>query len=112
MWCGMSNEPLKLTYFSECDQAGKKQWLIKGVLAANENSTLIGPPGGGKSALGTDIAVHYAQVKDWRGHRIKEPGGVVYFAFERADLVKRRLHAYRLRDNLPTDLPIAVVGQI
>ena len=103
---------LKLTYFRECDQAGKKQWLIKGVLAANETSTLIGPPGAGKSALATDIAIHYTQGKDWRGHRIKELGGVCYFAFERADLVKRRLYAYRLRDNLPPELPIAVVGQI
>jgi len=108
----VNGSKLKLAYFGECAEAASKLWLIKGVLAANETSTLIGPPGGGKSALGTDIAVHYAQVKDWRGHRIKEPGGVVYFAFERADLVKRRLHAYRLRDNLPPDLPIAVVGQI
>lgn len=106
------DDALRLTYFSECAEAASKLWLIKGVLAANETSTLIGPPGGGKSALGTDIAVHYAQLKDWRGHRIKEPGGVVYFAFERADLVRRRLHAYRLRDHLPPDLPIAVVGQI
>jgi hypothetical protein len=108
----MNGQPLKLTYFRECDQAGKKQWLIKGVLAANETSTLIGPPGAGKSALATDIAIHYTQGKDWRGHRIKELGGVCYFAFERADLVKRRLYGYRLRDNLPPDLPIAVSGQI
>jgi hypothetical protein len=35
----------------------------------------------------------------------------VYFALERADLVKRRLAAHRLRDELPT-LPIAVVSQV
>jgi hypothetical protein len=105
---------LKITYFADCGQAANKHWLVKGVLAANETSTLIGPPGAGKSALATDVVVHYArtQGKDWRGHLIKERGGVCYFAFERADLVKRRLHAYRLRDNLPADLPIAVVGQI
>jgi hypothetical protein len=103
---------LKLTYFRDCNESAKKQHFIKGVLAANETSTWIGPPGSGKSALGTDAVVHYVHSNHWRGYRVKERGGVVYFAFERADLVKRRLYAYRLRDNLPADLPIAVSGQI
>lgn len=40
--------------------------------------------------------------------RNKERFGVVYFALERADLVKRRLEAHKIRLNLP-DLPIVVV---
>jgi hypothetical protein len=50
---------LKLTYFRDCDTAAKKQHFIKGVLAANETSTWIGPPGAGKSAIGTDAVIHY-----------------------------------------------------
>ena len=93
-------------------KAANKRWLVKGILAANETSTWIGPPGSGKSALGAEIAVCYVHNQQWRGHRIKERGGVCYFAFERADLVKRRIEAHRLRDNLPPDLPIAVAGEI
>jgi hypothetical protein len=103
---------LKITYFCECDQAEAKSWFVKGILAENETSTIIGPPGSGKSAFVTDFGVSYARGKDWRGHRVKKRGGVVFFAFERADLTKRRLRAYQLRDDLPVDLPIAVVGQI
>lgn len=103
---------LKIAYFGTFDLIAAKSWLIKGLLAENETSTIIGPPGSGKSALATDIAIGYARGKHWRGRRVKERGGVVYFAFERADLTKRRLRAYELRDSLPDDLPIAVVGQI
>jgi hypothetical protein len=103
---------LKIAYFGTFDLIAAKSWLIKGLLAEDETSTIIGPPGSGKSAFVTDIAIGYAQGKRWRGRRVKEPGGVVYFAFERAGLTKRRLRAYELRDGLPVDLPIAVVGQI
>src|SRR5262245_42845907 len=83
--------PLALSYFDECNQPGAKQWLIKGVAARSETSSWIGPPGSGKSALITDVAVHQASGTDWRGYRTKECTGWLIFAFERADLVKRRL---------------------
>jgi hypothetical protein len=59
----------------------------------------------------TDIAVHAGAAREWRGYQTKGSYGVVYFALERADLVKRRLVAYRERDQLET-LPIAVAGEI
>jgi hypothetical protein len=89
-----------------------KLWIVKSVIARGEVSSWIAPPGKGKSALMTDIAVHVAHGKEWRGYPITQPAGVVYFALERADLVKRRLAAHRLRDQLPDNLPIAVAGQI
>jgi hypothetical protein len=92
--------------------ATPKSWLIRGVMACAEVSSWIGRPGGGKSALLTDIAVHVALGRDWRGYRTLQRTGVVYFALERADLVERRLLAHRLREGLPNDLPIAVAGQI
>jgi hypothetical protein len=102
---------LALTFFDQLADAPPKPWLIKGVIARGETSSWIAPPGKGKSALLTDIAVHLAGAKDWRGHRTKGRNGVVYFAFERADLVKRRLVAHRRRDDL-CDLPIAVASQV
>jgi hypothetical protein len=104
-------EAIKLTYFGELTEIAPKPWLIKNVIARGETSSWIAPPGKGKSALLSDLAVHLAHGKDWRGYRTKGQRGVVYFAIERADLVKRRFIAYRLRDKLP-NLPIAVAGQV
>ena len=72
-----------------------KQWLIKNILARGETSAWIAPPGAMKSALLAQAAVHVAAGLDWQGYRNKGAAGVVYFAIERADLVKRRLRAHK-----------------
>jgi AAA domain len=69
-------------------------------IARGETSAWIAPPGAGKSALQTEIAIHCAAQRDWRGHKAKAACGVVIFALERADLYRRRLQAYRMRDGL------------
>jgi hypothetical protein len=102
---------LKLTYFDDLAEVVPKPWLIKNVIARGEASSWIAQPGKGKSALLIDIAIHLASGKDWRGYRTKGRIGVVFFALERADLVRRRLTAHKLRNNLP-NLPIAVAGQV
>jgi RecA-family ATPase len=104
-------QPIPLSYFDECSRSPPaKHSLIKGVAAKGETLSLIGPPGSGKSALITDIVTHIGAGQDWRGYRTKAPAGVVMFAFERADLVKRRLAAYAQRGY--QSLPIAVAGQV
>src|SRR3954470_731877 len=70
-----------------------KRWLIKGIFARGESSAWIAPPGGMKSALLASAAIHLSAGLDWFSHRNKETAGVVYFALERADLVRRRLQA-------------------
>jgi len=103
---------LPLTFFDDLsDSPSPKLWIIKNVMARNETSSWISPPGKGKSALLTDIAVHVAAGEDWRGHRVKQRTGAVCFALERADLVRRRLMAHKRRDGLRA-LPIAVTGQM
>lgn len=97
----------KVTYFNDCGVFTHKRWIMKGVIARGETSGWTAPPGSGKSALLTEIAVYCAARLNWRGHKAKEACGVVIFALERGDLSKRRLHAYALRDGL-RDLPIAV----
>jgi RecA-family ATPase len=104
-------EKIPLKFFSEVKTPAPKRWLIKNVMAMGETSTWIAPPGGGKSALLTDIARHLAEGLMWRGHRTKAKCSVAYFALERADLVARRLSAYARRDGIG-DLPIALAGQI
>src|SRR5262249_5004097 len=105
-------EAIAISFFSDLIEAKPKPWLIKNVIARGECSSWIAPPGKGKSALLTDIFVHGAHCMNWRGHRTRERFGGLYFALERVDLVKRRMTAHRLRDNLPPDLPIAIVGQV
>lgn len=103
---------LPLTFFNDLsDTPAPKPWLIKNVIARDEISSWISPPGKGKSATLVDVAIHQAGDMDWRGFKTKGRAGVVYFALERADLVRRRLIAHKLRDNL-RDLPIAVTGQV
>jgi hypothetical protein len=103
---------LPLTYFDDLsEKPTPKPWVIKNVIARDETSSWIAPPGRGKSALLTDLSIHVAVGMEWRGHRTKGRSGVVYFALERADLVRRRLIAHKQRDNHGA-LPIAVTGRI
>ncbi|EIG63506.1 AAA family ATPase [Bradyrhizobium sp. WSM1253] len=104
-------QPLKLTFFDKCGDFANKKWILKGIVALGETSSWIAPPGPGKSALLTEIAVHCAAKIDWRGHRVKTSCGVVVLALERGDLFKRRLSVYRQRDGL-TGLPIAVADAV
>jgi hypothetical protein len=103
--------PLAMTLFDDVEVNVKKTWLLKSAIAKGETSMLVAPPKKLKSALVLDIAISVAAGTDWREHKSKEAAGVIYFAFERADLVKRRLAAHRLRDELK-GLPIAVVGRL
>lgn len=109
-----SQQPLKLIFF---DQEGDgraaiaKEWVLKGLLARGETSSWIAPPGAGKSALLTEISIHCAAGTNWRGHKAKQACGVLVLALERADLYRRRLQAYRQRDELAT-LPIAIAGDV
>jgi hypothetical protein len=90
-----------------------KPWLIKGVFACDEVSSTIGRPGGGKSALLVDKGVHLARGgHDWRGYKIKQRRGVIYFALERGKLIERRIQAYKLRGDLPDDAPFGVVSRV
>lgn len=94
-----------------CPTEATKSHIIKGVFAYDETSAWIGPPGGLKSALLADAAVAIASGSDWFGHRNKHQTGVIYFALERADLVRRRLLAIAKSKGLER-LPIAVVPAV
>jgi hypothetical protein len=97
----------KLTYFDDCRAFVPRPSILKGLLVRGETSAWIGPPKSGKSAFVVDMAVFCANRREWQGHKAKETCGVLILALERADLCKRRLHAYAVRDDLK-GLPIAV----
>ena len=87
--------PFKTLADLAAEETVQKQWVIKGVLARGETSAWVGPPGSMKSSLLCSAAIHASspQVTDWYGYRCKERTASLYFALERADLVKRRLIA-------------------
>lgn len=94
-----------------CPTEAGKSHIIKGIFAYDETSAWVGPPGSLKSALLADATVAIASGSDWFGHRNKHQTGVVYFALERADLVRRRLLAIARSKGLER-LPIAVVPAV
>lgn len=97
-----------LITFDEMDvEPPARQWLIKGILARNETSAWIAPPKAMKSALLAEGAICVGAGLDWHGYRNKGAAGVVYFAIERVDLVKRRLRAHKRKLGL-SGTPICV----
>jgi hypothetical protein len=103
-----TSRALPFVEFDALEVEVQKSWLLKNVIAKAETSSWIGGPGKGKSALLTDVAIHVAAERDWRGHKAKGKFGVVYLAFERGDLVKRRLEVYKRKHGFK-GLPIVVV---
>jgi hypothetical protein len=98
------------TYKAAKDGPVSKQWIFKGLLARGETSGWVGPPGSLKSAILASVTLAAASGQDWCGKRNKGSCAVIYFALERADLVKRRLRVYAEESGW-NDLPIAVVAQ-
>lgn len=96
--------------FDEIRNDVAKRHIIKGIFARGETSAWIAPPGGMKSALMASAAIAVASGADWFGKRNKERCAVVYFALERADLVKRRIEAHTIRKKLH-GLPIVLVSE-
>jgi len=88
-----------------------KDWLIKGIFARGESSAWIAPPKALKSALLAQASICVAANLDWHGYSSKGAWGVVYFALERADLVRRRILAHVAKLGLSPP-PIVVVGDM
>jgi hypothetical protein len=105
------SQAMALTFFDDVESFTKKEWLLKGAIAKGETSLWIAPPGRLKSALMMDISICVASGADWRGYKSKQKCGVIYFALERGDLVKRRTAAHKKRERL-TGLPIAIAPGI
>jgi AAA domain len=115
---------LPFEMFDESAKNVEKKWLLKGLIALGEDSSWFGPPGSMKSSLLLDMAFHIA----WRRHRFwheyvyakeeieelvqAEPRGSIYFAPERADLVRARMGAYKTRDKPEVPLPISIVSRM
>jgi hypothetical protein len=103
---------LPLIFFDEARNAPVQRYHIKGFIAEGETSSVFAHPKKMKSTIITDAGVHLAAGKaDWRGRRIREAKGVVYFAFERHIQVRQALTAYAIRDGLE-NIPFVIVPRL
>jgi AAA domain len=112
------SDALYYDMFDDCAEDAEKTWILKNLIALGEDSSWFGPPGAMKSVLLLDMAVKIALRSYWRGHLYNgcedenapnEPRATIYFALEKANLLKNRIGAYKMRDN-PLPLPIAIVS--
>ena len=100
----------KFKLYSELDATANKDWLVRGLLGAGEQSAFYGKPGSGKSVLVGDLALHVAAGREWHGRKVKQ-GAVLYIALERCKLIERRSIAWRIHHGVDR-LPFAIVGGV
>jgi hypothetical protein len=85
--------------------------LIKGLLDEGAMSVIYAPSNVGKSFFMLDVAFHIATGRDWRGHKIKKPGAVLYLAAEGGYGFINRVVAIKRHHDLSddADIPLAVL---
>ena len=104
-----ASKGLPFTLFDDI-KATSKEWLTQDFLGVGEISCWYGSPGEGKSVLAEDHALHVAAGMRWLDRKVKQ-GGVLYIALERAQLVKRRAVAFRLKYEVK-GLPFAILSGV
>ncbi|MFT3811066.1 MAG: AAA family ATPase [Micropepsaceae bacterium] len=93
--------------FDDTLPAVDSEWLIKNVLPARGVAFLFGPSASGKTFCGSDMAVHIAQGRPWRGH-LTTQRAVMWVAAEAPQGMRKRLFAIRMRHPSKTPTPFAL----
>lgn len=96
---------LKGINFADMDPHLFDGYLVKGVLPREGEASIIGASGSGKTFLATDLALHIAADRPWRGIRVKG-GLVVYVGAESPRSVERRFFAARHAGTFPSSTAI------
>ena len=82
--------------------------FVEGLLGAGQLSVLYGPSNCGKTFFMSDLCLHIAMGKTWRGREI-DAGGVLYVAAEGAYGIRNRIAAYKQRYELASGIPLTIV---
>jgi hypothetical protein len=80
-------------------------YVVKGLLLPNTLAGIIGVTGSGKTFFATDLAMHIAANRPWRGHRI-QGGLVIYAALEGPISAENRFCACRQLGGFTDGIPL------
>jgi hypothetical protein len=100
---------LPLVYFSDIQPNLDAADFVEGILIDGSMAVIYGESNCGKTFFMTDLGLHIALGRKWRGREV-ERGGVIYCALEGAHGISNRVAAFRTHHNLQdADLPFAIV---
>lgn len=100
---------LPLVYWHDIKPAIAGADFVEGLLIEGAMTVVYGPSNCGKTFFCTDLAIHVATGRKWRGREI-DPGGVIYCALEGAHGISNRVAAFRKRHGLEgVEVPFAII---
>ena len=82
--------------------------FVEGLLGAGQLSVLYGPSNCGKTFFMSDLCLHVALGKSWRGREV-DAGGVLFVAAEGAFGIRNRIAAYKQHNNLSDSIPMTIL---
>lgn len=101
--------PLPLTYFIDIHANLDAADFVEGLLIEGSMAVIYGESNCGKTFFATDLGLHIAMGKKWRGRDI-ELGGVIYCALEGSHGISNRIAAFRNYYGLgKLELPFAII---
>lgn len=101
--------PLPLVWFKDIEANTETSDFVEGLLCDGQMSVVYGESNCGKTFFISDLGLHVAWGKSWRGREV-ERGGVIYVALEGGYGIKNRIAAFKAHYGLEdTELPFAVV---
>ena len=104
-----SNSGLPIVYFDDLQPNLDTADFVEGLLIEGGMSVIYGESNCGKTFFMTDLAIHVALNRAWRGRDISQ-GGVIYCALEGSHGISNRVAAFRRRHALDgLDIPFAVI---
>ena len=82
--------------------------FVEGLLSTAQMSVVYGPSNCGKTFFMSDLCLHIALGKSWRGRDI-DAGGVIYVAAEGAYGIRNRLAAFKQHYDIKDGIPFSVI---
>jgi hypothetical protein len=100
---------LPLIFWQNVQPATAGSDFVEGLLIEGAMSVLYGPSNCGKTFYATDLALHVATGRKWKGREI-DAGAVIYCALEGSHGIRNRVAAWRMEQRLDgIEVPFAII---